>query len=180
MVQMPTRRDLLKIVAAAPAAASAQHAHSSEKFVQIDRPIAPKAFDQARFQMLTRLVDLIIPRTDTPGAADAGVDFQIDGTAAAKPDIRAQLERGLTALDSLARKERGHPFLELPSAEQIALLVAVSGDATSETGSFFRMVKEMTIDGYYSTREGLEQELGWHGNTYLTSFPGCTHPEHQG
>ena len=41
------------------------------------------------------------------------------------------------------------------------------------------MIKAMTIDGYYSTREGLEQELGWHGNTYLTSFPGCTHPEHQ-
>src|ERR1700685_1916929 len=105
MVQMPTRRDLLKIVAAAPAAASAQHPHGSENFVQIARPVAPKAFDKARFQMLTRLVDLIIPRTETPGAADAGVDFQIDGTAAGKPEIRAQLEVGLAALDARARKE---------------------------------------------------------------------------
>ena len=72
---MPTRRDLLKIVAAVPAAASAQHPHTSEKFVQIAKPLAPKAFDKARFQTLTRLVDLIIPRTETPGAADAGVDF---------------------------------------------------------------------------------------------------------
>jgi hypothetical protein len=22
-------------------------------------------------------------------------------------------------------------------------------------------------------------ELGWKGNTYLASFPGCNHPEHQ-
>ena len=176
---MPTRRELLKIVAAMPAAASAQHAHSGEKFVQIAKPLAPKAFAKARFQMLTRLVDLIIPRTETPGAADAGVDFQIDGTAAAKPEIRAQLERGLAALDSFARKERGHTFMDLPAADQTALLEAVSGNANSEAGRFFRMVKDMTIDGYYSTREGLEQELGWHGNTYLTSFPGCIHPEHQ-
>jgi Gluconate 2-dehydrogenase subunit 3 len=177
---MPTRRELLKIAAAMPAAASAQHAHSSEPIVQIARPVVPKAFDKAQFQMLTRLVDLIIPRTETPGAADAGVDFQIDGTAAGKPELRAQLARGLAALDSLARKDRGHSFLELAAADQISLLEAVSGDANSETGRFFRMVKEMTIDGYYSTREGLEQELGWHGNTYLSSFPGCTHPEHQG
>jgi hypothetical protein len=179
MVQMPSRRDLLKIVAAAPAAASAQHAHSSENFVQIARPVAPKVFDKARFQMITRLVDLIIPRTETPGAADAGVDFQIDGTAAGKPEIRAQLERGLAALDSFARKERGKRFMELPAADQIALLEAVSSDANSAASRFFQMIKAMTIDGYYSTREGLEQELGWHGNTYLTSFPGCTHPEHQ-
>ena len=177
---MPTRRDLWKIVAAVPAAAAAQHPHTSEKFVQIAKPLAPKAFDKARFQTLTRLVDLIIPRTETPGAADAGVDFQIDGTAAGKPELRAQLERGLAALDSLARKKGGHPFLELPAADQIALLEAVSVDANTEAGRFFQMIKNMTIEGYYTSREGLEQELGWHGNTYLTSFPGCTHPEHQG
>lgn len=180
MVQMPSRRDLLKIAAAAPAVASAQHAHSGEKFVQLARPVAPKAFDKARFQMITRLVDLVIPRTETPGAADAGVDFQIDGTAAGKPEIRAQLERGLAALDSFARKERGQKFMALAAADQIALLEAASGHANSEAGRFFQMVKAMTIEGYYSTREGLEQELGWHGNTYLTSFPGCNHPEHQG
>ena len=177
---MPTRRDLFKIVAAVPAAASAQHAHSSEPFVQIARPVAPKAFDKAQFQMITRLVDLIIPRTETPGAADAGVDFQIDGTSAGKPEVRAELQRGLAALDSRARKDRSKPFLELAAAEQIALLEAVSADANSEAGRFFQMIKAMTIDGYYTTREGLEQELGWHANTFLTSFPGCTHPEHKG
>ncbi len=71
-------------------------------------------------------------------------------------------------------------FWNSPAADQIALLEAVSADANSEAGRFFQMIKAMTIDGYYTTREGLEQELGWHGNTYLTSFPGCTHPEHKG
>jgi len=36
----------------------------------------------------------------------------------------------------------------------------------------------MTIDAYYRTEAGLKAELGWHGNTYLASFPGCDHPNH--
>jgi hypothetical protein len=46
-------------------------------------------------------------------------------------------------------------------------------------GKFFSMVKDMTIDAYYKTEAGLKTELGWHGNTFLASFPGCDHPEHQ-
>jgi hypothetical protein len=42
------------------------------------------------------------------------------------------------------------------------------------------LIKDLTIDGYYSSLEGLVGELGWKGNTYLPEFKGCTHPEHQG
>jgi hypothetical protein len=35
------------------------------------------------------------------------------------------------------------------------------------------------VDGYYSSKERQADELGWHGNTFLTEFKGCTHPEHQ-
>ena len=38
---------------------------------------------------------------------------------------------------------------------------------------------DSTIDHYYATREGLQQELGWNANTYLTEFKGCTHEEHK-
>ena len=43
-----------------------------------------------------------------------------------------------------------------------------------------RLLKGATVDAYYSTREGLNTELGWNGNTFLTEFKGCTHKEHQG
>ena len=49
----------------------------------------------------------------------------------------------------------------------------------SDAGRFFRLLKDLTIDGYYSSRAGLVEELGWHGNTFLSEFKGCTHPEHQ-
>ena len=44
---------------------------------------------------------------------------------------------------------------------------------------FFRAMKGLTVDGYYTSEAGLTQELGWHGNSFLPEFKGCTHPEHQ-
>lgn len=43
---------------------------------------------------------------------------------------------------------------------------------------FFRLVKNLTADGYYTSRIGLVDELGYRGNTYLGRFPGCTVAEH--
>jgi gluconate 2-dehydrogenase gamma chain len=42
---------------------------------------------------------------------------------------------------------------------------------------FFRLVKNLTADGYYTSRAGLLEELGYKGNTALARFPACTVPE---
>ena len=42
----------------------------------------------------------------------------------------------------------------------------------------FRLIKNLTADGYYTSRVGLLEELGYTGNTMLASFPACTVPEH--
>ena len=44
--------------------------------------------------------------------------------------------------------------------------------------SFFRLLKNFTADGYYTSRVGLVDELGYKGNTVLGAFPSCTVPEH--
>ena len=43
---------------------------------------------------------------------------------------------------------------------------------------FFRVMKNLTADGYYTSRVGLLEELGYTGNTALARFPSCTVPEH--
>ena len=115
-------------------------------------------------QLLTRVVDLIVPRTDTPGASDAGVQLYIDALAARHPALAREIQSALAAL-------REAKFLDLPEDRQTALLLESPA---------FNTLKDLTIGGYYGSREGLVTELGWHGNTYLAEFPGCTHPEHQG
>ena len=42
---------------------------------------------------------------------------------------------------------------------------------------FFRLVKNLTADGYYTSRVGLLEELGYAGNRALAQFPACSIPE---
>jgi gluconate 2-dehydrogenase gamma chain len=42
---------------------------------------------------------------------------------------------------------------------------------------FFRLIKNLTADGYYTSRVGLLEELGYVGNTALAKFPACSVPE---
>jgi gluconate 2-dehydrogenase gamma chain len=122
---------------------------------------------------LTAVVDAIIPRTDTPGALDAGVPATIDRRFAASPQLAERFRSGSKALDVAAQSRFGAVFSALTAPQQIELLKARIEEP------FFRMMKDMTVDAYYTSKEGLSEELGWHGNTFLTEFKGCTHPEHQ-
>jgi len=145
------RRELLKTLAVAPALAKAQ---------TTAEPPMPQS------EVLARVADLIIPRSETPGALDAGVSKLIEARAQRDAPFRRRL---LMGLEDLAAKE----FLTLTESQQVALLHSI------EDTKFFKLIKDATIDAYYSTREGLVEELGWHGNTHLEDFPGCTHPQHK-
>jgi hypothetical protein len=140
-----------------------QHKHEGMVSVKPPAVYKPRFFTDQEFALLAVLVDLIIPRTDTPGARDAKVHHIIDGSV--RPAQERAWRDGLKAMT-------GMNFHRLSQAEQTAVL--------EKGGEFFRLLKGATVDAYYSTREGLVQELGWNFNTYLPEFKGCTHPEHQG
>ncbi len=129
----------------------------------------PAYFSQPEYDLISKLADLLIPRTDTPGAVDAGVPLWIDRHVSSTPALQQQFKQGLADLNAAS-------FAALSEPQQIALLQTLSDD-TSPT-SFFKTFKDLTIDAYYSSEPGLVQELGYHGNTFRSTFPGCTHPEH--
>lgn len=153
---------------AVTAPAIAQHAHDVVQIVN-HADYKPRFFSKTQYETLKVLVDLIIPRTDTPGAADAGAHRIIDGNVWRSKTQQKGWQDGLAALD----KKAGKPFHSLTESDQIALLKA------SMDTPFFALLKGATIDAYYSTKEGLSTELGWNANTYLAEFKGCTHKEHQ-
>ncbi len=165
---MNSRRDALRSLAAGALipALNGQHQHS-EPLVQIVKPVTPKVFSTEDFKLLSQLVDTILPRTDTPGAFDAGVPHYIDRYAGKHPSTEKALKAGLTKLSAAG-------FLQAGPDQRIAALKEMEANQSP----FFQLIKDLTIDGYYSSREGLAQELGYHGKTFLTEFPGCTHPEH--
>jgi hypothetical protein len=181
---MPTsRRSIIKTIAtaavAAPVAAQHDH-HATQQFAQIAKAKAaykPKFFTKAELETVKLLVDLIIPRTDTPGAADAGVHQIIDTDITRNPADQARWRDGLTWIK---QESGGKSFAALTPEQQIAILTRASREGNGPGPKFFTLLKSATIDAYYSTREGLQTELGWNANTYLAEFKGCTHKEHQG
>ena len=173
---MNSRRDALKaliVAAAASQAVYAQHEHGAADLVQVKKTARPAAFGAEELALTAVLVDLIIPRSDTPGASDAGVPMILDAVAAKNAAFKKQWLAGLQWLN------QGRNFRSLTQQQQVAILTPVSMETASAGGRFFKLAKNSTIDAYYSTREGLMTELGWHGNTFLKEFKGCTHPEHQ-
>jgi hypothetical protein len=180
------RQTLIQLAGAAGLAAvgSAQvnsHQHADATTSQPgDKPkIDPKKPRQAQFftnqefETVEVVAELIIPRTDTPGAKDAGVAYIIDERVPRVDRIRREWREGLAQLDKPRR------FVALPPAEQVELLTRMSTENNTPARRFFELIKGATVDAYYDTKEGLAEELGWQGNQALTEFVGCTHPEHQ-
>jgi hypothetical protein len=144
-VAVSTRRELLLSMAAVPLAAQHEHTETTAGAYTL------KVFSREERDRVATLVDLIIPRTDTPGATDAHVPEFIDRKLSLDGALKERFLAGLRSFDGVL----------------------------SEENAFCKLLKGLTVDGYYTSKEGLTQELGWHGNTFLTEFEGCTHADHQ-
>jgi hypothetical protein len=172
---MPTRRHLLEGTAALAAGVPLLNAqdHSGHGLTQVagTAPKVARFFHRREMALLAQLVDRIIPRSDTPGAADANVHYFIDFQAHTNRRLGTRLRQDLSWI-----RKQGFPKAD--AAGQVALLTAWSTTKGSEPYRVFQRLKDLTIDGYYGSKEGLAQELGWNANTFLREFKGCTHPEH--
>ena len=186
---MANRRESLKIIGAIGATCAypfsadelfGQHVHVAAAPQETKGPYTPKFFHPAEYALLSRITDLIIPKTDTPGAVEAGVPDYIDGVVQANTGQRAKLRKGLEWMDHESRRRFKKKFLQLSEAQQIDILAPLCAAADARKVNtigerFFAVVKNMTADGYYTSRVGLVQELGYAGNTVLDKFPECIH-----
>jgi hypothetical protein len=145
----------------------------------------PRVLTPAQNELVVTLSELIIPETDTPGATAARVNRFIDTVLSeAPPASRKRFIAGLSWIDIHSRALFKQPFTAASPADQTALLTRLSADGESRKEDapgreFFRVIKAMTINGYYTSEIGLRKELGDSGQLFLPKFEGCTHAEHQ-
>lgn len=102
----------------APTLLAALNGHASEPGPDWQ----PAALGQDEFAVVSRIVDIMLPRTDLPGALDVGVPAFIDSMLA---DVYTQADRGhylegLHEFDAAAAKAYRKPFLKLEPALQLA------------------------------------------------------------
>jgi hypothetical protein len=134
--------------------------------------------------LIATISELIIPTDDhSPGAIAAEVPEFIDLMISEAPaEAKKAWTDGLAAMDKLSQNKNGAPFNKAAKDQQIAILTEISkNEAKPQTVEerFFKTIKNMTIDGYYTSKIGIHDELKYQGNTYLKEFKGCTHSEHQ-
>jgi len=171
------RRDLLKntaILMGGIASSSVVQAMLAgvDGRVKIERPI----FNWDQKKMTQVLAEMIIPRTDTPGAIDAGVPHFIELMVS---DWYTETERaiyfeGLLSLDVYCQKHFSKAFLKSDAEQRIAALEQAEKEAGSykvpankniakevedENKPFFLKLKELTVLGYYTSEEGAQKEL---------------------
>lgn len=122
------------------------------------------------YSLLESLVDTIIPETDTPGAAEAGVAGYINtlyGSLFSR-ELRQTFDAGLTKVHASSNSAYGKDYINCTSSERVSVLsgLAVANDGAAQeparlrqSPSFFLLLKELTIVGYYTSKIGATQEL---------------------
>jgi hypothetical protein len=94
----------------------------------------PAVLGEEGLAIVSRIVDIMIPRTDTPGALDVGVPAFIDGMLKDiySQDARDRFMQGLRDFDAAAREAQHKPFVKLPLQEQKALVQRFQDTAIAE------------------------------------------------
>ena len=84
----------------------------------------PLFLSQEEGAIVEEIAELILPRTDTPGARDVGVPAFIDVILkdAYPSEDQVRFVSGLKDFDDEAQRAHGKPFLELPQAQRLAFL----------------------------------------------------------
>jgi hypothetical protein len=199
---MKNRREALKIIGAVgvtcafPFSANelyGQHVHTEQtgagQEVVPSALFTPRFFTAMQLQVISRLADLIIPPTETPGAVAAGVPEYMDLVVNQELKLQLIFREGLAGLDTTSQSRFATAsFLQLAEAQQIEILTSLSQAAEQKRlsreivvggdAAFFNALKSLTADGYYTSRIGLLQELGYNGNDYLAAFPEFRIAEH--
>lgn len=133
----------------------------------------PLFFTVEQASLVGEIAEVIIPKTDTPGAKDAGVPSFIDvilKDAYAKAD-QDRFLKGLKEFEEETKKAYGDSFLDLEPGKQKEMVKKIhdpaielakaerakGGDAKEKP--FILMVKELTLLGFFTSEPGATQVL---------------------
>ena len=94
-------------------------------------------------------------------------------------DAQKIVHDGLAWLDAASRRKHGRIFNSAEPVEQLRIVESIAdnrpdGGSPNSGTLFFAYLKEQVIHGFYTSRAGLD-ELGYRGNAFYASPPGCEH-----
>jgi gluconate 2-dehydrogenase gamma chain len=181
------RRDILKILLAAPAAtfswteaeaAQAVASAQAARAATTAKPFVPKFFTATEFKLVRTLADIIIPKDERSGSAsDAGVPEFMDFMMIDQPTRQIAMRGGLAWLDSECQERFDKTFLDCAETERNAVLDDIAWPAKarpelSHGVAFFNSFRDLTASGFWTTRMGID-DLQYMGNRSVARWNGC-------
>lgn len=135
--------------------------------------------DQAT--LVSEVAEIIIPKTDTPGAKDTGVPAFIDlilKDVYPKED-QDRFTEGLKAFDAEAQKTYHDAFVDLDPEQQQEFVKKIHDEAIlvekntkpAPKRPFILMMKELTMLGFFTSKEGATQVLQY--DPVPGAYKGC-------
>ncbi len=185
----PTRRSILQILAAAPAAAftwtdaEAQQAHhqagaATAAAKTTKTAFKPKFFTPHEYATVRMLVDIVIPKDERSGSAtDAGVPEFMDFIMGDETGRQLAMRGGLAWLDRECVTRFDKMFLNCTDAERTQVLDDIAWPQTAKPElshgvAFFNSFRDLTASGFWTSRMGIK-DIQYTGNVYVPEWKGC-------
>ena len=181
-----TRRNLIQILGAAPAAAAAQPQaeHAAAPSAPAKQAYQRKVFNDHQWRTVQVLCDLIIPADEHSGSATAAgvpefIDDWLDFRARedGNQNLSAGILGGFAWLDSESARLFQKDFAAAVPAQQKQILDRIAWPARAAVedhrwATFFTHFRDLTVSGFFSSKMGVE-DLPYLGNKAVAEWKGC-------
>lgn len=136
---------------------------------KIAASMSSSLFKQGDITLLDEIAETILPETSTPGAMAAGVGPFVARMVVDTYDENEQqiVRDGLNSFQALCLRSYGAHFQIVTAAQRLTLVERLDAEQhlymqTVEEGApvhYFRMVKELTLLGYFTSEIGYTQAM---------------------
>jgi hypothetical protein len=163
-----------------------------EARILVDAPATQHTWNAHQAATVKAMCELILPKTDTPGATDVGASDFIDLMLTEWYDdaVRSMFLSGLADVDARTQTLFGKDFVESSPIQQAEILTALGEKMLEElepsrerpqttrrasiTGldkNFYVMLRRLTLTSYYTSEAGATAEL--HYEIVPDQYDGC-------
>ena len=115
---------------------------------QVMKNYDPVFFSQKEFEMITEVIDLILPATQTVSASEIHTQVFLDEVFAKclTEEQQTMLKDGLTRFSK--------DFAQASNKNDLLISVDQKAYANDENFVWFRMIKQFTLIGFFTSQEG--------------------------
>jgi len=103
--------------------------------------------------LLAEIVETILPATETPGAKDLKIQSFVQKMIldCYETEVQENVKEGLKAANNLAKQNYGKAFITGTNLQREAVLTQMETSTNTNWSSFYKLVKELTLQGYLTS-----------------------------